>query len=69
MRMKKTLLTPEEAANRLGISTRSIYRLIDSEQLPSVRGLTPAAPIRIHPDDLALYKTKRETTRGSSTRS
>lgn len=59
--MSTPLLTVNEAADRLGMSRRSLYRLIDTDQLPHVRGLTPGAPVRIRPEDIDEYIVKRTT--------
>lgn len=52
----RALLTIREAAELLGCSTQTIRRRIDDGQLRSVRlGITPQAPVRINPDDLAAW--------------
>jgi excisionase family DNA binding protein len=59
--MSTSLLTVNEAAARLGMSRRSIYRLIETDELPSVRGLTPGAPVRFRTEDLDAFVTARTT--------
>lgn len=59
--MHPPLLTVNEAAARLGVSRRSLYRLIETEELPYVRGLTPGAPVRLRPEDLDDFVAKRTT--------
>ena len=59
--MSTALLTVNEAAARLRMSRRSVYRLIDTDQLPHVRGLTPGAPVRLRPEDLDDFVAKRTT--------
>lgn len=50
------LLPVREAANLLGVSTRTIRRRIDDGSLPSFRlGDGPSAAVRIAPADLARY--------------
>ena len=59
--MHPSLLTVNEAAKRLGLSRRSVYRLIDTDQLPYVRGLTPAAPVRLRLEDIDAFIAARTT--------
>ena len=46
------LLTREEAANSLNISTRKLDDLLASKQIPKVR---IGASVRIDPNDLRVY--------------
>jgi excisionase family DNA binding protein len=52
------LLTPEEVAARLAISVKSVYRLVGTRPISSVRvgGL-----LRFIPDDLAAYIERHST--------
>jgi excisionase family DNA binding protein len=49
----KKKLTLNEAADELGVSKRTLRRLISSGQLPAVRIGIGTAIVRIDPDDLA----------------
>lgn len=59
--MSNPLLTINEAADRLGMSRRSLYRLIETDQLPYVRGLTPGAPVRLRLEDIDQFIAERTT--------
>jgi excisionase family DNA binding protein len=59
--MSTLLLTVNEAAERLQMSRRSLYRLIETDQLPTVRGFTPGAPIRIRVEDVDAFIARRTT--------
>ncbi len=49
-------LTPQEAAEVVRTSRKTIYRRIADGSLPAVRiGDGKRAPVRIHPDDLDAY--------------
>ena len=56
------LLTIDEAAARLSVSRRSLYRLIEAGELPTVPSLTPAGPHRIRPEDIAAFIARRTGT-------
>ena len=52
------LLSVREVAERLAVSRKTVYRLLERGDLPSVKiGWT----VRVHPDDLAEFiKTNRK---------
>jgi excisionase family DNA binding protein len=52
----ETLLTVKDVAARLALSTKSIYRLIEAEELKVVR---LGGTVRIHPDDLRAFINER----------
>jgi excisionase family DNA binding protein len=56
-----TLLTPREAANRLGIHVRSLQRIIASGDLPVVRVLSSTPRIRL--EDLTDFIENRTVYR------
>lgn len=47
------LLTVADVARALNLGTRTVYRLIEAGQLPTVR-VSPRG-VRIHPSDLAAF--------------
>ena len=59
--MSTSLLTVNEAAARLGMSRRSVYRLVDTDELQTVRGLTPSAPVRFRAEDIEAFIAARTT--------
>ena len=48
----KRLLRPQEVAEIIGSSTRTVHRRIKSGEIPAVR---IGRLVRIHPDDLVRY--------------
>ena len=58
------LLSPMEAAQHLGVSRRTIYRKIHTDELPFFRlGDSPNAPLRVDPDDLTEWlRTLKKST-------
>ena len=64
--MSTPLLTINEAAARLGLSRRSLYRLIETDQIAYVRGLSPAAPVRLRPEDIEAFIAERTTPSAAS---
>ena len=60
MTTSDTLLDVNEVARRLHLSRRSIYRLVDSGQLPALR-FHPEGRLRFRPQDVAeLIERARE---------
>ena len=50
------LLKPAQVAERLQVSVWSVYRRIESGELPAVRiGAGPRAPIRVDADELHQF--------------
>jgi excisionase family DNA binding protein len=61
-----TLLSPREAAQRLGVSRRWIYRQAHGGELPFFRlGDSPNAPLRVDSDDLAEWVQGLKKLNGS----
>jgi excisionase family DNA binding protein len=59
------LLTPAQAAARLGVSRDHVYRMVAAGELPAVRlGSGAKAPIRIRPEDLEAL-TGRDAGEGA----
>lgn len=55
---REGLLTVAEAADRLGVSPRTLYRLCDDGKLPHQHLGTGRGTIRIRPEDLAAFAQK-----------
>ena len=52
------LLTVRQVAERLGLSTYSVYRRVERDEIPAVRlGSTKKAPIRVPEDWLEQWLT------------
>lgn len=54
-----SLLSPEEAAEALGVSTKTIRRMIAAQQLPASR---IGRQLRIAPGDLTAFINRGRTT-------
>jgi excisionase family DNA binding protein len=62
----RPLLTVGEVADRLGVSTRTVRRRIESGELPAVRlGSSRQAPVRIDADELDGWLYRIPLTPGS----
>jgi excisionase family DNA binding protein len=48
----RPLLSPAEVAERLGVSRKSVYRLVRSGELPAVK---IGHAVRVDPDELEQY--------------
>lgn len=55
---KDGLLTVAEAADRLGVSPRTVYRLCDEGKLPHQHLGSGRGTIRIRPEDLAAFERR-----------
>ena len=53
--MTENLLTTEEVAERLGVTSRQVRRLIEAGSLPAVR---LGRDLFVKPEDLANYKPR-----------
>jgi excisionase family DNA binding protein len=54
---RATLITPAEAAQRLGVSKSTVANLVARGELPAVRLL--GRLVRIHPDDVVAFIDQR----------
>lgn len=64
------LLTIKEVSEDLRVSTRTVYRLIKSGELPTVKlGNCRNAPVRVYSEDLGNWINSKLTVDPTSTRS
>jgi excisionase family DNA binding protein len=54
---KRSLLSPAEIAELLGVHRASVYRRIQAGELPAIR-LGGDGPLRVHGDDLEAWLTQ-----------